>query len=52
LKIRELRTEAEKRLATKFDVRSFHDAVLEQGAVPLTELEPHLKAWIGAQASQ
>jgi uncharacterized protein (DUF885 family) len=52
LKIRELRTESEKRLGTKFDVRRFHDAVLEQGAVPLTELEPHLKAWIGAQVSQ
>jgi len=31
LKIRELRTEAEKRLGAKFDVRKFHDAVLEEG---------------------
>jgi uncharacterized protein (DUF885 family) len=50
LKIRELRTEAEKRLGTKFDVRAFHDAVLEQGAVPLTVLQPHLRHWIDAWA--
>ena len=50
LKIRELRSEAERRLSAKFDVRAFHDAVLEQGAVPLTVLEPHVKRWIDAQA--
>ena len=50
LKIRELRTEAERRLGPKFNVRAFHDAVLEQGAVPLSILEPHLKTWIEAQA--
>jgi uncharacterized protein (DUF885 family) len=46
LKIRELRAEAERRLAAKFNVRAFHDAVLEQGAVPLSILEPHIKHWI------
>ena len=51
LKIRELRTAAEKQLGTRFDVRHFHDSVLEQGAVPLTELEPHLKRWIEAQVT-
>jgi len=34
LKIRELRAEAEHRLGAKFNIRAFHDAVLEQGAVP------------------
>jgi uncharacterized protein (DUF885 family) len=51
LKIRELRTEAEKRLGTKFDVRKFHDTVLENGAVPLTALETQIHHWIEAQGS-
>jgi uncharacterized protein (DUF885 family) len=49
LKIRELRALAEKELGAKFDKRKFHDAVLENGAVPLSVLEPHIKAWIAAQ---
>jgi uncharacterized protein (DUF885 family) len=51
LKIRELRTEAEKRLGAKFDVREFHDAVLENGAVPLNVLEAHMKQWIEERAA-
>jgi uncharacterized protein (DUF885 family) len=50
LKIRELRTQAEARLGTRFDVRKFHDAVLENGAVPLGVLEAHMKHWIDEQA--
>src|SRR5712692_268590 len=49
-KIRELRGEAEKKLGAKFDARRFHDAVLEQGAVPLSILEPHVKHWMDSQA--
>jgi uncharacterized protein (DUF885 family) len=49
LKIRELRTEAEKKQGAKFDVRKFHDAVLENGAVPLNVLEAHMKNWMEAQ---
>jgi uncharacterized protein (DUF885 family) len=51
LKIRELRREAEKRLGARFDERKFHDAVLENGAVPLSVLESHMKAWLDAQAA-
>jgi len=51
LKIRELRAEAEHRLPGKFNVRAFHDAILEQGAVPLSLLEPHVKHWIDSQAA-
>jgi uncharacterized protein (DUF885 family) len=51
LKIRELRSEAEKRLGAKFDVRKFHDAVLENGAVPLNILEAHMKRWLDEQAA-
>ena len=50
LKIHELRAEAERRLAAKFNIRNFHDAVLEQGAVPLSLLEPHIKSWIETQS--
>jgi uncharacterized protein (DUF885 family) len=49
MKIRELRTRAEKKLGTRFDVRAFHDAVLEQGAVPLDQLEAHMDSWLNAQ---
>ncbi len=49
LKIRELRTLAEKDLGPKFDKRKFHDVVLENGAIPLNLLEAHLKAWIASQ---
>ena len=51
LKIRDLRGEAERRLGTKFNVRAFHDAVLEQGAVPLSLLEPHIHRWADAQSA-
>lgn len=50
LKIRELRSEAEHKLGPKFNVRAFHDAVLEQGAVPLSILEPHVRQWAETQA--
>ncbi len=52
LKIRELRTLAEKELGPKFDKRKFHDAVLENGAIPLNLLEAHLKAWIAQEKSR
>src|SRR5882757_1301001 len=49
LKIRGLRTLAEKELGPKFDKRKFHDVVLENGAVPLNVLESHVKSWIVSQ---
>src|SRR5260370_9363084 len=51
LKIRELRKEAESRLGAKFDDRRFHDAVLDNGALPLTILEAHMKKWVDGQAT-
>jgi len=51
LRIRELRTEAEKKIGAKFDVRKFHDAVLVDGAVPLSVLEAHMKRWMDSQAA-
>jgi uncharacterized protein (DUF885 family) len=33
-------------LGTKFNLRAFHDAVLETGSVPLPVLEQHIDEWI------
>jgi len=51
LKIRELRTRAEKTLGNEFAIRSFHDAVLEEGAMPLDILEAHMDAWLGRRSA-
>lgn len=51
LKIQELRRRAEDALGKAFDLRAFHDAVLEQGAVPLDVLERHIERWVEEQAS-
>ena len=46
LKFRELRSLAERELGERFDVRAFHDLVLEQGALPLGDVESRVRAWI------
>jgi uncharacterized protein (DUF885 family) len=46
LKIRELRARAETRQGAKFNVRAFHDAVLENGALPLNVLSTHMETWM------
>jgi len=49
IKILELRALAEKELGANFDIRKFHDAVLEIGSVPLPLLEQHIRDFIAAQ---
>ena len=49
LKIIELRARAKKELGSKFDIRSFHDTVLDAGALPLDLLEARINEWIEAQ---
>jgi uncharacterized protein (DUF885 family) len=46
LKIRELRTKAERELGARFNVRQFHDVVVGQGAVPMDVLERQVEGWI------
>ncbi len=46
LKIRELRSKAEKSLGDDFDIREFHDLVLANGSIPLTTLERIINTYI------
>lgn len=46
LNIRRLRERAEQELGPEFDIRSFHNAVLDNGALPLPMLEEQIKKWI------
>ncbi|MCD2257835.1 DUF885 domain-containing protein [Psychroserpens luteolus] len=46
LKIRELRQKAESQLGAKFDIREFHEVILEQGTVTLSILENRVNHYI------
>ncbi len=52
IKIRELRARAEAALGEKFDLPKFHDAVLLQGAVPLSVLEQQIDSWIAEEKAR
>jgi uncharacterized protein (DUF885 family) len=49
LKFRELRARAQRELGAKFDIRAFHDEMLNGGALPLDLLDARTDAWIRAQ---
>ena len=49
IKIRELRTRAEMQLDEKFDIREFHNQILNSGSLPLVLLEKKIENWIEAQ---
>jgi uncharacterized protein (DUF885 family) len=52
LKIRELRERARKELGPKFDIRKFHDEMLDGGTLPLDLLEARTDKWIAEQKSK
>ena len=49
LKFVELRERARKQLGPKFDIRTFHDEMLNGGALPLDLLDARTNSWIQAQ---
>lgn len=49
LEIMALRSEAEQALGDAFDIKAFHDIVLEDGTVPLAMLREKVEGWIADQ---
>ena len=52
LKFRELRERAKQELGPKFDIRRFHDEMLDGGTLPLDLLEDRTDKWIAQQKSK
>ena len=52
LKIKELRNRAERELGPRFDVRRFHNAVLDNGPLPLEVLDREIDRWIATQKTR
>ena len=46
LKLQELRRRATARLGSNFDIRRFHDQILDTGALPLDVLEAKIDRWL------
>jgi len=44
-----MRSQAEKELGAKFDLRAFHDQVIDSGALPLDVLGERIEAWVAEQ---
>jgi uncharacterized protein (DUF885 family) len=49
IEIRKARDAAEKTMGSRFDIKAFHDRVLEDGAVPLTFLKEKIERWSAAK---
>ena len=49
MKILELRERAKQALGNRFDIRAFHDAILDDGPLPLDILDTRINAWIAQQ---
>ena len=50
LEIRKAREEAQKVMGARFDIKAFHDRVLEDGGVPLAFLTAKIRAWARASS--
>jgi uncharacterized protein (DUF885 family) len=48
MKFRTLRARAQQRLSARFELREFHSAILQGGAMPLDILEEKMKGWMDA----
>src|SRR5581483_5364076 len=51
LEILKLREEARQKLGAKFDIRAFHDAVIDNGPLPLDVLQLQVETWIAERAT-
>lgn len=51
LKIKELRDRASEKLGSKFDIKKFHNKILEDGCLPLNILERKIDGWIAEELS-
>ena len=51
LEIRKLRDKAKAKLGARYDIKAFHDEVLNAGALPLDVLDARVSKWIDAQAA-
>jgi uncharacterized protein (DUF885 family) len=51
LEILKLRDRAQAELGSKYDIRAFHDEILNGGALPLDVLDARVTAWIARQKS-
>jgi uncharacterized protein (DUF885 family) len=52
LKFRELRVRAQKELGAKFDIKTFHDEMLDGGTLPLDLLDARTNKWIAEQKAK
>ena len=52
IRLREIRARAERELGPSFDVRTFHDALLVEGPLPLALLDQRMDAWIAEQKAK
>jgi uncharacterized protein (DUF885 family) len=52
MKILELRERAKQALGSRFDIRAFHDAVLDQGPLSLDLLDARINEWIAQQKEE
>jgi uncharacterized protein (DUF885 family) len=51
LEIQRIRADAERALADRFDIRTFHDTVLGGGPLPLGVLDEVVRDWVGSQTA-
>ena len=49
LKLLELRQRAQSQLGAKFDIKKFHDLILDSGALPLDVLDRYVNDWIATE---
>ncbi|HEX5000991.1 MAG TPA: DUF885 family protein, partial [Bacteroidia bacterium] len=51
LRIRELRNEAAQKMGAAFDIRKFHDEILDDGCLPLSVLDAKMKRWMSGETN-